>query len=177
MPEVVGIEPDAETFTRARDTVAEIENATVRIAPFDPDTFRDESFDLVTFVAVLHHLPLAETLEVARGLLRPGGRLVIVGLAREVPADLPWSVSSMLLNPLIGLIRHPRHAQAIPENMMAPTSEPTETFEQIASIAREMLPGVKIRRGLFWRYTAVWVRSVDKMQRTGKQYGASRQQD
>lgn len=61
--------------------------------------------------------------------------------------------------------------------MTAPTSEPTETFEQIASIAREMLPGVKIRRGLFWRYTAVWVRSVDKMHRNGKQYGASLQQD
>lgn len=107
MPEIVGIKRDAETFTRARDTVAEIENATVRIAPFDSDAFRDEPFDLVTFVAVLHHLPLAETLEVARRLLRPGGRLVIVGLAREVPADLPWSVSSVLLNPLIGLIRHP----------------------------------------------------------------------
>lgn len=161
MPEVLGIEPDSQTAARARDTVAETENATVRADPFDPVAFGDATFDLVTFVAVLHHLPLTQTLETARGLIRPGGRLVIVGLAREVPADLPWSVTSMILNPVIGLIRRPRRAQATAESMSAPTAEPTEPFERIVSIARETLPGVKIHRGLFWRYTAVWVRRID----------------
>lgn len=44
-------------------------------------------------------------------------------------------------------------------SMTAPTREPSETFEQIASVASEILPGVRMRRGLFWRYTAVWVKS------------------
>lgn len=160
MPEVVGIEPDDRTAARARVTVAKVDNATVLEAPFDPAAFDQESFDLVTFVAVLHHLPLGQSLEAARRLLRPGGRLVVVGLAREVSADLPWSVTSMLLNPVVGLICHPCRASEVPASMTAPTSEATETFDQIAQVARAALPGVKIRRGLFWRYTAVWVNGI-----------------
>lgn len=57
MPEVVGIEPDARTAARARATVAQLENATVRDNRFDPSALGNETFDFVTFVAVLHHLP------------------------------------------------------------------------------------------------------------------------
>ncbi|MEW1963294.1 class I SAM-dependent methyltransferase [Microbacterium sp. NPDC077644] len=159
LPGVVGVEPDSPTARRARAMVAESRNVAVLEAPFDPAVFDEQSFDLVTFVAVLHHLPLGQTLEAARDLLRPGGRLVIVGLARESPGERPWSAASMLLNPVIGAIRHPRRAHTAPENMTAPTREPSETFEQIASVASEILPGVRMRRGLFWRYTAVWVKS------------------
>jgi SAM-dependent methyltransferase len=161
MPEVVGIEPDGRTAARARARVAEHENAIVREEPFDPAAAGDETFDLVTLVAVLHHLPLAPTLRAARDLVAPGGRLVVVGLAREAPADLPWSLASVILNPVIGLLRHPRRARVLPESMTAPLSEPTHTFDQIAAVARDVLPEVTIRRRLFWRYTAVWIRRVD----------------
>ncbi|WP_442545208.1 hypothetical protein ACSBOX_05900 [Arthrobacter sp. KN11-1C] len=40
--------------------------------------------------------------------------------------------------------------------MSAPTADPHETFSEIADVARRELPGVIVRRGLFWRYTAVW---------------------
>jgi len=156
MPHVVGVEPDEPTAARARAGLVGVDNATVIEASFDPAAFDPESFDLVTFVAVLHHLPLGPTLEAMRTLIRPGGRLIIVGLAREVPADLPLSVASVILNPVIGLIRHPRRAREVPDSMTAPTSEPNETFAEVAAIARAALPGVRMRRGLFWRYTAVW---------------------
>jgi 2-polyprenyl-3-methyl-5-hydroxy-6-metoxy-1,4-benzoquinol methylase len=161
MPEVVGLEPDARTAACARGTISEVDNATVLEAHFDPIAFDQNSFDLVTFVAVLHHLPLGQTLDAARKLLRPGGRLIVVGLAREVPADLPRSVTSMVLSPVIRLVRHPHRASEVPTSMTAPTAEPTETFDQIARVAREVLPGVKMRRGLFWRYTAVWIKGSE----------------
>lgn len=162
MTEVVGVEPDSPTADRARATLAERKNATVVAAAFnsatlDSTTFAPASFDLVTFVAVLHHLPLEKTLESARTLLRPRGRLIVVGLAREDAADLPRSAASALLNPLVGLVRHPRRAISIPESMTAPMAEPMETFDQIAAIAKVVLSGAKMRRGLFWRYTLVWV--------------------
>lgn len=159
LPVVVGLEPDPRTAARAHARVAEVENATVLEAPFSSTALDQTGYDLVTFVAVLHHLPLARTLEIARSVVRPGGRLVIVGLARETKADLAWSLASMLLNPVIGMILHPRRAIDVPENMTAPTAEPHKTFEEISAIARRALPGVKIRRGLFWRYTVVWVRT------------------
>jgi SAM-dependent methyltransferase len=47
-----------------------------------------ESFDLVTAVASLHHMDAAAVLEHMRDLLRPGGVLAVVGLAREItPAE------------------------------------------------------------------------------------------
>lgn len=145
-----------EDVARAQANVSGIENATVREESFDLTRASQPRYDLVSFIAVLHHLPLAPALQAARSLLRPGGRLVIVGLAQETSADLPWSLASVFLNAGIGAIRHPRRAHATPPNMMAPTAQPLETFEQIRETARAVLPGVKMRRALFWRYTVVW---------------------
>ena len=44
--------------------------------------FAEGSFDVITAVASLHHLPLAPALERFRALLRPGGVLAVVGLYR-----------------------------------------------------------------------------------------------
>lgn len=124
-----------------------------------PRPFGDEpesSYDFVAFVASLHHMPPRETLRIAKTALRPGGRLVIVGVARETRADAWRSAVSMLVNPIVGLIHHPARAARLPAHMAAPTAAPHETFEEIRAIARAELPGVTMRRRLFWRYTAVW---------------------
>ncbi len=153
---VVGLEPDARTAAQARVNVNGLRNVTVRDEPFD-FTIRDEPrYDLVTFVASLHHLPLVPALEAARSMLRPGGRLVIVGLARETSRDLPWSIASLLLNVGVGVFLHPRRAEEPPESMTAPTTMPLLTFGEIHAVARQVLPGIKMRRSLFWRYRAVW---------------------
>ncbi|MDR0593781.1 MAG: class I SAM-dependent methyltransferase [Bifidobacteriaceae bacterium] len=58
-----------------------------------------EAFDLVSFVASLHHLPAGPALAKAARVLRPGGRLRVVGSAwsawRATPAPSTgcWSVS------------------------------------------------------------------------------------
>ena len=64
--------------------------------------------DLITMVAVLHHLDLEDTLARIPGLLAPGGRLLVVGLARvsSLP-DLAAGLISAAVNPVMGLIRHP----------------------------------------------------------------------
>lgn len=157
MPEVTGLEPHRPTAEAAEANVRGLPNVTIRQRGFAEDDGR--RFDLITFVAVLHHLPLRETLQTVRARLAPGGRLVVVGVARDTPADWPWWVPSMILNPIVGLAVHPRPAPARPLHMTAPTRPADETYAQLARIIRDELPGVRVRRGLFWRYTAVWVRS------------------
>lgn len=154
MGAITGLEPDLRTAELARATVADVPTVEIVQTPFD--RWSGERFDLITFVAVLHHLPLAQTLRAARELLRPGGRLVVVGVCRETPADWPWAVPSTLLNPLIGLIRHPRRANQQPTHMTAPIAAPTETFAQVAEVMRGELNGVVVHRALFWRYLATW---------------------
>lgn len=154
LPAVTGIEPDGPTAELARRTTADLANVRIVSQPFD-ESHKDR-YDLITFVAVLHHLPLQATLEKARELLRPGGRLVVVGLSRGSPADLPWSIASLVLNPIVGVVVHPRRATTTPTQMTAPTAMAAESFEEIALTAERILPGVRLRRALFWRYALTW---------------------
>jgi 2-polyprenyl-3-methyl-5-hydroxy-6-metoxy-1,4-benzoquinol methylase len=89
---VTGIEPDPATAERAIARVADIENAQISCTSFedfDPGTRR---FDLVTFVASLHHMDLRTTLARARGVLTPSGEIAVVGMsANESAWDWLWS--------------------------------------------------------------------------------------
>ena len=152
-PDVLGVESDVETARiaarRFSHTAAQIEARPFGREPAD-------SYDLIVFVASLHHMPLRSALEQARAAVRPGGRIVIVGLAREDSQDALRTGLSVVLNPLVGLIRHPTRAAGVPARMQAPTAAPAETFAEIRDVASTVLPGVKMRRRLFWRYTAHW---------------------
>lgn len=154
LPDVTGVEPDERSARLAAAATADLPGVTVRHAAFEP--LPERSVDLVTFVASLHHMPLEPTLTAARAALRPGGRLVVVGRYQDTPADRYHSWASLALNPVVGLVKHPRTATALPPHMTCPTREPQEPFEQIAATMRSLLPGVHVRRGLFWRCVAVW---------------------
>lgn len=87
-------------------------------------------------VAVLHHLDLADTLARIPGLLAPGGRLLVVGLARvDSPTDLAVDLISAAANPVMGLIRHPRPARPTRESAdgqpLMPIRAPATTLADI----------------------------------------------
>ncbi|MFE1168541.1 class I SAM-dependent methyltransferase [Nocardiopsis sp. NPDC058789] len=154
--EVVGLEPDPAAAALAGGRFADDPGITVMRAGFaerDPD----RRWDAVTLVAVLHHLPLEATLRELRASLAPGGRLVVVGCHRDGdPADHLTGLVSAVLNPLVGLVRHPGAATEPPPHMRAPTREPEWTLDRIRAVAARELPGARVRRRLFWRHTLVY---------------------
>lgn len=107
---------------------------------------------------MLHHLPFAEALTRFREELAPGGTLVVIGCARtEGPSDTALSLASVPLNVVAGWLKnHGRPALPRPVSMTAPVREPEMTFTEIVREARRILPGARLRRRLFWRYTLVW---------------------
>ncbi|WP_280398911.1 class I SAM-dependent methyltransferase [Nocardia carnea] len=154
--EVTGLEPDTATARAAAERF--VGDPTVRIVHAD-FAARDphRRWDAVTLVAVLHHLPLVPVLRELRGCLAPGGRLVIVGCYREAgPADALAAVPAVVANPIMGMIKHPARATGLPAHMRAPTADPQETLGEIRAAARRVLPGARLRRRLFWRYTLVY---------------------
>ncbi|WP_433891508.1 class I SAM-dependent methyltransferase [Streptomyces sp. CA-111067] len=154
---VTGLEPDPQMARAAAERFADDPAVTIVEAGFAGRRDPQRRFDAITLVAVLHHLPLAPTLRELRGCLAPGGRLVIVGCYRESgPVDRLVSLLSVLLNPVMGLIRHPARAAAPPLHMTAPTADPQETLSDIRTAAGRELPGARIRRRLFWRYSLVY---------------------
>jgi hypothetical protein len=95
-------------------------------------------------------------IDAARAAVAPGGRLAIVGVYREERTDALFSIISLVLNPIIGLVRSPSRAARLPENMAAPAVPATDSYRQIRRALHAALPGVKVRRVLFWRYIASW---------------------
>lgn len=116
--------------------------------PFEP-----ASFDLIASVAALHHMDARGALGRMRNLLRPGGRLVIVGLARSrYPADLPRDAAAT-----VGSLLH--KATKGYWEISAPTLwPPPETYAGMRRLAAELLPGARYRRHLLWRYSLVWTK-------------------
>ena len=112
-------------------------------------------------VAVLHHLDLDDALARIPRLVAPGGRLLVVGIARpDSLADLAFDVVSAAANPVIGMIKHPqpvRPPDRTPDAQpVVPMMDSTTTFAEIAKAARAHLPGSTVRRRLFFRYTLLW---------------------
>jgi len=115
-------------------------------------------YDVITCVAVLHHLPLTEALTRFRGRLAPGGTLVIVGLAQEdTRLQQLLGLVSVPLNLVNGWVRNRgRRAAERPVAMTAVTRQPDVPYTELVREVRRVLPGARLRRRLFWRHTLVW---------------------
>jgi len=158
--EVLGVDADAAMAAVSAERFAGDPSVSVRHARFEDV---DGAFDTITMIAVLHHMPLEAALRHASELLEPGGRLLVVGLARpESLADLAWDVPSSLLNPLVGMIKHPQPVTKPVDDAgpPMPVREATKTFAELSQVVRRVLPGARIRRRLFFRYTLEWTRPV-----------------
>jgi len=156
--EVLGVDADAAMAAVSTERFASDPAVSVRHAQFEEV---DGTFDTITMIAVLHHMPLEAALRHASELLEPGGRLLVVGLARaESLADFAWDLLSALLNPLVGMVKHPQPVTEPVENdgPPLPMRDAAETFAELSRVARAVLPGARLRRRLFFRYTLEWTR-------------------
>jgi ubiquinone/menaquinone biosynthesis C-methylase UbiE len=154
VPQVVGLDLDAAVLARARAAVPHV--AWVRgdalRAPFAA-----ASFDVVTSIATLHHLPdPADALRALAALTAPGGVLVVVGCAASSgPVDAAWDT--------LGVVQHQvlSRTRTFWEHTAPTVWPPTHTFAQVRDAARDALPGVRWRRLPLWRYALVWRRPAD----------------
>ena len=152
---VDGVDVDESMTKVAAQRFAGQSAISIRRMPFEEVC---GSFDLITMVAVLHHLDLPPALGHARELLNPGGRLLVIGLPKIVGTpDLVWDLPSLVLNPIIGMIKHPRAAD-VSQPPPFPVAEPTMSYREIKDAVTQLLPGAKIRRRLFFRFTLEWTK-------------------
>jgi SAM-dependent methyltransferase len=112
-----------------------------------------ESFDLVTAVASLHHMDTAAALARLRDLAAPGGVVAVVGLARpDLPRDVPREVAGVVASRVYRRLR-PFHEQTSP--IVWP---PPDRYSDTRATAERLLPGVRWRRHVMFRYSLVWAK-------------------
>ena len=178
---VVGVDPDPAMASASRARFASDAGVTVAqrsfldLGPGD-GLVPDGGFDAITMVASLHHLAPGRGLDTAlahaRDLTAPGGRLLVVGLARaRTPGDFVIDGVSVLLNPLVGLLHRLRRAPGVvpgeergvacsgiasDDGARMPVRDPEESYGDVARAAARLLPGARVRHRLFFRYTLEW---------------------
>lgn len=153
---VDGVDVDAEMARVSGRRFAEHDKITIRHESFERVVGR---YDLIVMVAVLHHLDLKPALRRVVELLDDGGRVLVVGLARPAtPLDQVWDLASAVLNPIIGLAKHPHVARNRAATPPFSVVEPTLSFDEIRADAQQMLPGARMRRRLFFRYSLEWTK-------------------
>jgi ubiquinone/menaquinone biosynthesis C-methylase UbiE len=151
--EVTAIDSDAGMIALARQRTPASHVRFVH-ADFLACPIEAASFGFVCANTALHHMDFAAALRAMVRALRPGGRLAVVGLA----------ANGSLADYLIG-------APGVPANLMyrairgeggpgAPVKNPEMTWAEVHATAREVLPGVRYRRHLLWRYSLRWRKPV-----------------
>ncbi|HLI43482.1 MAG TPA: class I SAM-dependent methyltransferase [Acidimicrobiales bacterium] len=115
--------------------------------------FPSASFDVVSSLAVIHHLPMERALTEMTRILRPGGRLVVLGV---------WPDAASLLDRVISLVAVVVNRAFIlrwgPGTVMSPTQEPTMSLRDARRLLQRLLPGAEVSRRLLWRYTLTWTK-------------------
>jgi SAM-dependent methyltransferase len=114
-----------------------------------------ETFDVVTALASLHHLPIETAIEKMRRLLRPGGRLIVLGLWTD-----NRTVADHVLNIAAGVTNKIYQCLWGPDLMTAPTSTPEAILTDVRRLADSQSPQATVRRCLLWRYVLVWQKPV-----------------
>ncbi len=157
VPTVTGIDKDQRSIEYAR-AHPDAGNVIYLHGDFLTWPFASESFDLITAVASVHHMDAMAALDRMRNLLRPGGVLAIVGLARGgSPVDIALTVPAAIGTRLHRLAAPRRRAG--PDKYSCPVCwPPPVSYRDMRRLAGQLLPGAHYRRHLYWRYSLTWSR-------------------
>lgn len=152
VPHVVGIDHDAASLDLARRQDPAGTIGLIR-GDFLAHPFAAGAFDMITSVAVLHHVDAHDALDRMSQLLAAGGVLAIVGLARSrLPADLPWEAAAAITH------RGYRLTRTYWEHPSPVVWPPPHTYAEMRDLADHALPGVRYQRLALWRYSLIWTK-------------------
>jgi 2-polyprenyl-3-methyl-5-hydroxy-6-metoxy-1,4-benzoquinol methylase len=147
---VTAIDPDRAAVDRATDRLASNQHVAVSHAAFDAYQ-PGRKFDLITFVASLHHMDLRASLVKARDLLTQSGEIAVVGCsANKTVRDWIWAI--MCVPPA----RFGSWMHSETRDIGVVVTKPNEGLDDIRRVADEVLPGASIRRALYYRYLLRW---------------------
>jgi SAM-dependent methyltransferase len=147
--EVVGVDPWGDA---AREAARDLPNVTVHATDFLTADLPESSFDLVSSNTAIHHMDFRAALAKMAALVRPGGRLVVVSIGDDSnPVDRALSG--------VGIVPHRWRARRNGfYDHPAPTADTAMSYGEIRRTAKRIVPGVRYRRRLYWRYSLTWTR-------------------
>lgn len=155
IPRVVAIDRDAGSVKRAQ-----AHPGSPGVEYLEGDFLSQElapgSFDVVASVAALHQMDAEAALLKMRDAIAPGGGLVVVGLARSRrPWDFMMDACGVVVSAFHKLTKH------YAEQTSPVVWPPPLSYRQVRVLGRRVLPGVRYRRHLMFRYSLVWTKPTE----------------
>jgi trans-aconitate methyltransferase len=151
VPSVVGVDPDRASITEARSHGDDIEYIASSLSDVDLPA---RSFDVVTAVAMLHHVEHRDGLRRLADLVAPGGVLLIVGLARSASVrDFARDVRDAVA------IRRHTFTKTVWETPAPKIWPPPLSYAEVRAASVDVLPDACVARMSYFRYGLTWVRA------------------
>lgn len=158
---VTGIDKDERIIEAARARRQATPAVSFVQGDFLTYPFADASFDFVCANTALHHMDFTAALTTVARILKPGGRLAIVGLSNNgSPAD--WVIGAAGIPANLWYKRTKGEG-----NPGAPIAAPDMTWSQVHKVACALLPGARYRRHLLWRYSLIWTKPAEASETHG----------
>lgn len=159
---VIGLDLSPRMLELARARSSQWSTIEWRTADFmDQTALGAATYDVVSAVATLHHMPLESSLARAAALVAPGGVLLVLDLYR--PAGLTWLTDhafswawSRWLDR--GHAPSPEFRSAW---QMHGAHDVYPVMRDVRALAAGLTPGAKVRKRLLWRWSLVWHRPGD----------------
>jgi SAM-dependent methyltransferase len=122
--------------------------------------YPEGTFDCIVSIATMHHLPYWVLLESLKKWLKPAGMLLILDLyQKSTLMDYLYSIAAAPLNLIFCLVQNKRIGQTPTESLYwreHAKHDQFMTLKEIKSGSAEALPGARVKRHLFWRYSLIW---------------------
>ncbi len=158
--QVLGLDLSPQMIAVARERAGDQNNIEFRVADALQWEWPEGQFDCIASIATLHHLPLATLLTTLRRALAQNGTLVVLdlyqghGLGDSVTSALALPLSSAARVALTGHLRRSSEARAIWAEHACHDTYPS--LDHIRRVCVDIMPGARVRKHLFWRYSIVW---------------------
>jgi len=157
---VLALDLSPEMIRIAREQSAQFSNIKFELCDIRDRQLAAESFDCITSIATLHHLPLAEILLKMKTALKPGGVLLVLDLFE--PSGLSDSLLNFVALPVSSMLRLMHHGRLLPSREARDAWKAHEahdlypTMTEVHSLCERILPSAQVKKHLLWRYSIVW---------------------
>ena len=118
--------------------------------------FENMKFDMIIFVAAIHHMNMKDALLKAQSLLKENGKIIIVGLSK--PSSIfDYVIEVLRIVPSFVVSKFKGNKTS--EEMNIETNYNFPTSDEVRSICKQILKrNYKIKYALHYRYLLLWTK-------------------
>lgn len=160
---VIGLDLSMEMLKRAEKLSQDYPEINYRLENVMDYPLETEQYDCIVSIATMHHLSMELIFKRVKEALKPGGVLLILDLYQEETlSDYLVSAIASPINKVIGVMKTGKWGHSEEERQAwgeHGKNDEYMTLKEIRRISGQILPGVKVQRHLFWRYSLVWRKS------------------